>query len=107
MPKLKRLISYAKVNILWLKIALHDKVINLARFKDIFVTLAIGLKQYRFACRMPDKCAVTERFAMWHSERLNVKSTALRVLPDKVFVVGGDYVHPQKLIIFTILGMVA
>lgn len=107
MSELKRLISYAKVNILWLKVALHDKVINLARPEYIFVTLAIGLKQYRFACRMPDKCAITERFAMWHSERLNVKSTALRVLPDKVFVVGGDYVYSQQRIIFTILGMVA
>ena len=107
MSELKRLIAYAKVNILWLKVTLHNKVINLARPEYIFVALAIGLKQYRFACRVPDKCAVTECFAVWHSERLNVKSTALSVLPDKVFVVGGDYVHPQQLIIFTILGMVA
>lgn len=93
MPKFKRLVPYAKVNILWLKVALHNKVINFARPEYIFVTLAIGLKQYRFACRMPNKCAVAERFAVWHSERLNVKSTTLSVLPDKVFVVGGDYVH--------------
>ena len=107
MSKLEVLVSHAKVNILWLEVALRYEVINLARPENVFVTLAIRLKQYCFACGVSYKCAVTECIAMWHSERLYVKSTALSILPNKVFVVGGDYINPQQLIILTVLCVVA